>query len=85
MATLQTIALDSESFEAEQEEAEKAERSVEDRLKGRVGVYVFTCPHYLRYPTHGGLEWFSTSVEFLDCIAQTLALEIVEVVPDNEL
>jgi len=33
----------------------------------------------------GGNEWFSTSLEFLDRIAQTLALEIVEVVPDNEL
>ena len=169
VATLQKIASDTESFEAEQEEAEKAERSVEDRLKGRVGAYVFTYPHYLRYPTHpsdalekmpdrtllkvgftdngilervnqetsgtgvpehrrilraylqtgsnghpyrdleqqfhdlldaaghagpkrgsterrrGGNEWFSTSVEFLDCIAQTLALEIVEVVPDMEL
>lgn len=169
VAALQKIASDTESFEAEQEEAEKAERSVEDRLKGRVGVYVFTYPHYLRYPTHpsdalekmpdrtllkvgftdngilervnqetsgtgvpehrrilraylqtasnghpcrgleqqfhdlldaaghagpkrgsterrrGGNEWFTTSVDFLDCIAQTLALEIVEVVPDNEL
>lgn len=169
VVALQAIASDTESFEAEQEEAEKAERSVEDRLKGRVGVYVFTYPHYLRYPTHpsdalekmpdrtllkvgftdngilervnqetsgtgvpehrrilraylqtgsngdpcrglehqfhdlldaaghagpkrgsterrrGGNEWFSTSVEFLDCIAHTLALEIVEVVPDNEL
>ena len=169
VVALQAIAADAESFEAEQEEAEKAERNVEDRLKGRVGVYVFTYPHYLRYPTHpsdalekmpdrtllkvgftdngilervnqetsgtgvpehrrilraylqtgsngdpcrgleqqfhdlldaaghagpkrgsterrrGGNEWFSTSVEFLDCIARTLALEIVEVVPDNEL
>lgn len=169
VVALQTIASDAESYEAEQEEAEKAERSVEDRLKGRVGVYVFTYPHYLRYPTHpsdalekmpdrtllkvgftdngilervnqetsgtgvpehrrilraylqtgnnghpgrdleqqfhdlldaaghagpkrgsterrrGGNEWFTTSVDFLDCIARTLALEIVEVVPDNEL
>lgn len=169
VVALQAIASDTESFEAEQEEAEKAERSVEDRLRGRVGVYVFTYPHYLRYPTHpsdalekmpdrtllkvgftdngilervnqetsgtgvpehrrilraylqtgsnghpcrdleqqfhdlldaaghagpkrgsterrrGGNEWFSTSIEFLDCIAQTLDLEIVEVVPDNEL
>lgn len=169
VVALQAIASDTESFEAEQEEAEKAERSVEERLKGRVGVYVFTYPHYLRFPTHpsdalekmsdrtllkvgftekgilervndettgtgvpehrrilraylqtgsdghpyrdleqqfhdlldtaghagpkrgsterrrGGNEWFSTSVDFLDCIARTLDLEIVEVVPDNEL
>ena len=48
---LQEIASDPESLDAEQEEAEKAEQSVEDKLKGRVGVYVFTYPHYVRHPT----------------------------------
>lgn len=170
IAQLEKIAADTHALEAEQQEAEAAEQSVEDSLKGRSGVYVFTYPHYFRHPTHqsaefekmpdrtllkvgfsdvgilervnqetrgagvpehrrvlrayltagaetpfnkeierqfhdlldsaghagpkrgstehqrGGNEWFYTSVEFLDAIARTLGLEIVEIdTPENEL
>ena len=163
IAALEEIAADTRASEAEQQKADIAEQRVEDRLKGRAGVYVFTYPHYLRHVTHassesekmpdrtllkvgftdngilervnqetsgtgvpehrqilraylavagtsqqnrsferqfhdlldaaghagprrgskerqrGGNEWFYTSVEFLDRIADTLGLEIVEI------
>lgn len=163
IAALKEIATDTKASEDEQQKAEIAEQSVEDRLKGRAGVYVFTYPHYLRHVTHassasekmpdrtllkvgftdngilervnqetsstgvpehrrilraylavegkdqqnrsierqfhdlldaaghagpkrgskerqrGGNEWFYTSVDFLDRIADTLELEIVEI------
>ncbi len=49
---LERIASDADAAEAEQDEAETAERSVEEVLRDRTGVYVFTYPHYLRHPTH---------------------------------
>lgn len=163
IAALEKIAADTDAIEAEQQKAEDAEQSLEDRLKGRAGVYAFTYPHYLLHLTHqsdesekmpdrtllkvgfsdngilervnqetrgagvpehrrvlrayltvgdeipsnkeierqfhrlldsaghagpkrgstehqmGGNEWFYTSVEFLDVIARTLNLEIVEI------
>ncbi|MXW58476.1 MAG: GIY-YIG nuclease family protein [Acidimicrobiia bacterium] len=56
IAELEKIAADTDAFEAEQQKAEVAEQSVEDSLKSRSGVYVFTYPHYLRHPTHQSSE-----------------------------
>ena len=56
VAALEKIASDADVFEAEQSKAEIAEQSAEDRLRNRVGVYVFTYPHYLRHPTHPSIE-----------------------------
>lgn len=56
IAALEKIAEDTDLIEDEQLKAEVAERSVEDRLKGCSGVYVFTYPHYLRHPTHQSTE-----------------------------
>lgn len=56
VAALEKIASDADVFEAEQSKADIAEQSAEDRLRGRVGVYVFTYPHYLRHPTHPSTE-----------------------------
>lgn len=56
IAELEKIAADTDAFEAEQQKAEVAEQSVEERLKGRAGVYVFTYPHYLRHLTHQSAE-----------------------------
>ena len=56
IAELEGIASDVDAFEAEQDKAEIAEHSVEERLRDRTGVYVFTYPHYLRHPTHPSRE-----------------------------
>lgn len=56
IAELEKIAADTDAFEAEQQKAEVAEQNVEDSLKGRAGVYVFTYPHYMRHPTHQSAE-----------------------------
>lgn len=56
IAELEKIATDTDAFEAEQQKAEVAEQSVEDRLEGRAGVYAFTYPHYLRHLTHQSAE-----------------------------
>ena len=56
IAALEKIATDTDVFEDEQLKAEVAEQSVEDRLNGRAGVYVFTYPHYMRHPTHQSAE-----------------------------
>lgn len=56
IAELEGIASDADAFEAEQDKAEIAEHSVEERLRDRTGVYVFTYPHYLRHPTHPSRE-----------------------------
>lgn len=56
IAALEKIAADTDAFEAEQQKAELAEQNVEDSLKSRSGVYVFTYPHYLLYPTHQSAE-----------------------------
>jgi len=57
VAALEQLASDVDVFEAEQSKAEIAEQSAEDRLRDRVGVYVFTYPHYLRHPTHPSTEF----------------------------
>ncbi len=56
IAALEKIATDTDLIEDEQLKAEAVEQSVEDRLKGCSGVYVFTYPHYLRHPTHPSAE-----------------------------
>ena len=56
IAALEKIATDTDAFDAEQQKAEVAEQNVEESLKGRAGVYVFTYPHYLRHPTHQSAE-----------------------------
>ena len=56
IAELEGIASDVDAFEAEQDKAEMAEHSLEERLSDRIGVYVFTYPHYLRHPTHPSRE-----------------------------
>lgn len=56
IAALEKIATDTDVLDAEQQKAEVAEQGVEDSLKGRSGVYVFTYPHYLLYPTHRSAE-----------------------------
>jgi len=56
IAELEKIASDVDVFEAEQFKAEIAEQSVEEKLRDRTGVYVFTYPHYLRHPTHPSTE-----------------------------
>ena len=56
VAILETIVTDTDAFEAEQQKAEVAEQSVENGLKGRSGVYIFTYPHYLLHPTHRSTE-----------------------------
>ncbi|MCQ3808266.1 MAG: GIY-YIG nuclease family protein [Acidimicrobiaceae bacterium] len=53
---LEGIASDVDAFEAEQDKAELAEQSVDEKLSDRTGVYVFTYPHYLRHPTHPSKE-----------------------------
>lgn len=56
ITALERIASDVDAFEAEQDKAELAEQSVEERLSNRTGVYVFTYPHYLHHPTHPSKE-----------------------------
>lgn len=56
IAALEKIVTDTDLIEDEQLKAEAVEQSVEDRLRGCSGVYVFTYPHYLRHPTHPSAE-----------------------------
>ena len=56
VTALEKIATDTDLIEDEQLKAEAAEQSVEDKLKGCSGVYIFTYPHYLRHPTHQSTE-----------------------------
>ena len=53
---LDEIVADDEAQLREQNDAVKAEISLEERMSGQGGVYVFSYPHYLRHPTHPSSE-----------------------------
>lgn len=49
---LDDIISDNAAQEKEADQAAAAEKTIEQTIRGKGGVYVFTFPHYLLYPTH---------------------------------